>query len=265
MSKRRILNITSRKKRDAMLQFSNSTSTGTIKTMAPGPTAIRGAGNFVWCATARDLDDAAGVPNTTSQEASRTATTCFMRGVKEKITIQSSSAIPWRWRRICFSIKDVVFLGSSSGAIEAYNGWLETSNGVARPWSNNMINNQTALQVLQQEILFLGVSGVDWSDWMNAKVDTRKVDLHSDVTRNIQSGNQSGVMRTYNLWYPMNKNVVYNDDQRGGKEDTSPFSVTDKRGMGNYIIYDIFEAHATQTTADLLQVKSETCLYWHEK
>ena len=36
----------------------------------------------------------------------------------------------------------------------------------------------------------------------------------------------------------MNKNIVYDDDQDGGKMLDSHLSVTDKRGMGNYVVLD---------------------------
>ena len=99
---------------------------------------------------------------------------------------------------------------------------------------------------------------------MVAKVDTRRVDLVSDKTTIINSGNDSGVFRKHYRWYGMNKNVVYDDDQIGDEQNTSAFSVTDKRGAGNFIILDIMRVHASGTGSDLLRFDAETTYYWHE-
>ena len=93
MTKKRILNTTSRKKRDTMLTWSNTTSTGASKATAVGPLYVAGNGYAValWCPTARDLTLFNGNANSITQEAARTSTTCYMRGVSEKIRIQTSS------------------------------------------------------------------------------------------------------------------------------------------------------------------------------
>ena len=146
-TKRSILNLTSRKKRDVMLQTSNTSSTGAAKAPAVGATVINGSngGWFYWSPTARDLDTVAGQPNTVSQEASRTSTTCFARGLSERLDIQTSSSVPWKWRRICFWTKSKEFLASASGATFNYNGWLETSAGVSRAFINSFLNNNNSL------------------------------------------------------------------------------------------------------------------------
>jgi len=266
-TKRQILNLTSRKKRDVMLQTSNTNSNGSV--IAPIVTAavVNGAngGWFYWSPTARDLDTVAGQPNTVSQEASRTATTCFARGLSERLDIQTSSSVPWKWRRICFWTKSREFLASAPGATFTYNGWLETSAGVSRAFINSFLNNNNSQQGVQSSILFAGTEGQDWTDIMVAKVDTRRVDLVSDKTTIINSGNDSGVFRKHHRWYPMNKTVVYDDDQIGDEETTSAFSVTDKRGAGNFIILDIMRVHASGTASDLLRIDAETTYYWHEK
>lgn len=266
-TKRSILNLTSRKKRDVMLQTSNTSSTGAAKAPAVGATVVNGStgGWFYWSPTARDLDTVAGQPNTVSQEASRTSTTCFARGLSERLDIQTSSSVPWKWRRICFWTKSKEFLASASGATFNYNGWLETSAGVSRAFINSFLNNNNSQQAVQSSILFAGTEGQDWTDIMVAKVDTRRVDLVSDKTTIINSGNDSGVFRKHYRWYGMNKNVVYDDDQIGDEQSTSAFSVTDKRGAGNFIILDIMRVHASGTGSDLLRFDAETTYYWHEK
>lgn len=113
MTKRRMLNATSTKKRNTMLQVVNtSTGTGAPVTIGPGPylvNASNGNNISVYCPTAMDLSGFTGNPNTISQQASRTATTCYIRGFSEKIRIQTSSGTPWFWRRICFRARGNAF------------------------------------------------------------------------------------------------------------------------------------------------------------
>ena len=92
-----------------------------------------------------------------------------------------------------------------------------SSAGIVRPWVNSYINNNGTTQAGQWVDLFEGAGNVDWADVNSAKVDTRRIDLHYDKTITINSGNSSGVFRTYRRWHPMNKNLVYDDDQDGGK------------------------------------------------
>jgi len=96
-------------------------------------------------------------------------------------------------------------------------------------------------------------------------VDTRRVDLKFDKVYRISSGNANGVFRERKLWHPMNKNLVYDDDESGAGENGGTFSVNDKRGMGDYFIVDIFQPGTGATATDYLQVTSATSLYWHEK
>lgn len=81
MSKRRILNTTSRKKRNGMLSWSNTASTGASQTVGVGPAYVNGAGSgfFLWAASAQDLYSGSNAGlSTVVQEAARTATTCYM-------------------------------------------------------------------------------------------------------------------------------------------------------------------------------------------
>jgi len=188
-----------------------------------------------------------------------------MRGVSELIHIQSSSALPWKWRRICFALKDPSAFASGTGATLNYPGYIESSDGYTRAWINALVNNDTPALENFQGLLFQGRRLVDWDDFMLAKVDTRRVDLKFDKTRLIQSGNDTGVFKKYPHWHPMNKNLVYDDDESGDVMQASNFSVTDKRGMGDYVIVDLFQGHGTGSASDILRVKSETSIYWHEK
>lgn len=251
MTRRRILNFTSKKKQDNMLVASIS-STGTVTQAATtvpstGVTAVQ---EYVWCATARDrTTGSGGDPNATSL---READLVFMRGLKERITVATDSAMSWRWRRICFTKKGPLGLS----VIPA----LETSNG----WQRGMYQLSTADQVALNTSLFRGASGIDWSNPMIAKVDTQRVTIKSDVTRTLSSGNTLGKFFRFNHWYPMNHNLMYSNDEVGEGTSTDAFSTTGKAGMGDYYIVDLFQSIGASVN-DNLRFEPQATLYWHEK
>lgn len=272
MSTKAILNKTSTKKRDTMLSFSNTTTAGAQRLVAVGGLAVAGNSQAisVWCPTARSLVQFGGGSATVVQEAMRTSTTAYMVGLSEKVRVQSSSALPWLWRRICVKLRgsDGNFqnLSSSDTSPNAPSlPYLETSNGYQRQWFNETINNTPGTINAQLDLLFKGTSGVDWNDVMIAPVDTRRVDLAFDKTWKLHSGNQSGVFTEKNLWHPMRKNLVYADDESGEVEVTRDFSVTDKRGMGDYYVIDIVQPGMGGTASDTIAISSTASLYWHEK
>ncbi|ASH99149.1 capsid protein [Giant panda associated gemycircularvirus] len=121
MSKRSVLNATSRKKRDTMLSYSNVTaaapSGGT--TFSTNPSILVGNQQYIlpWVCTARDLSNASGGANIIINRSERTSTVCYMRGLAENIRIQTTNGMPWMWRRVCFTLKgDYLFNLSTSTA-----------------------------------------------------------------------------------------------------------------------------------------------------
>lgn len=257
-----------------MTTWSNTTSSGVSSTPGQQPLVVAGNGNitgyqgFVFFApNARDLVQYGGGSNTVVQEAQRTSTTCYMRGLSEHLRLQTSSAVPWLWRRITFCSRDINFrqyLAIDTPTTTTFN-WVETSNGYKRTAINQNVNNSTNTQNNLNEIIFKGAQGIDWVDIIVAQVDTRRIDLKSDKTCRIVSGNQSGTMREFKLWHAMNKNMVYSDDETGEAEATSVWSVTDKRGMGDFYVLDLFASGLGGTSTDLLAVQYNSSLYWHEK
>lgn len=260
-----ILNKTSTKKRDTMLSFSNTGSTGNSQTVAASSFTVSGnsLGYSLWCPTARDLYTTTG-GNLRFKESLRTSTTCFMRGLSEKIRVQSSSGLPWMWRRICFAIRGQYFL-SPSTATQVYRPYAESSAGFVRQWFNILINNDTLTSAQLNALLFKGQAGQDWNDFIIAPIDTRRVDLKFDKTWKLHSGNQSGVFTEKNLWHPMNKNLNYDDDENGTEMTDQFYSVDDKRGMGDYYVVDIVVPGKGGSATDIIDISSTASLYWHEK
>lgn len=252
-----------------MLTVSNTNTAGQSVTPAVNSAYVNATtgGIFVWCATARDLSPGnQGASSTVTQEASRTATSCYMRGLSEKIRVQTSSGIPWFHRRICFTYKGAepfrtTYTGDTGGP-----QWMsETSRGIGRLWFNAQINNTPNYLNNILSILFKGTEGQDWNDALTAPVDNRRVTLKFDKTWTLQSGNNNGVIRERKLWHGMNRTLVYDDDEGGAFETQSNFSVDSKAGMGDYYVIDILIAGSGGATTDIVRLDSTSTLYWHEK
>lgn len=267
MSNKRILNLTSRKKRDVMLSYSNTTVTNPVgnATYATGPATLRGDQTYIfaWMPTARGLTDGTGITNSVYEVSQRTATSCYMRGLKEAVNIRTNSSNAWQWRRICFTFKGYNLFPNDNGNNTPYQYFTQLANlGMVRTM-NNLNTNEKGNRLLDR--MFRGTQNEDWLNVFNAPLDTERITVMSDRTRTIASGNDSGVLRTYKQWYPMNKNLVYNDDEAGDDMTPSFFSTHGKPGMGDYYVVDFFQCSDGADQSDLMTVLPEATLYWHEK
>lgn len=274
MSKKRILTVTSTKKRDTMLNWTNSTSSTQVggTTYGSAPAVITGGSNaqncaaFLWCATARDATvSSAGGPTTKYAMAGRSATSCYMVGLAEKIEIQCNTGMPWQWRRICFTMKGVSLVPAATGSGTQFSDFLETSNGYMRVM--NQVNGNPSLDPMYSLFgaLFKGQVNSDWQDPMIAPTDNSRLTIKYDKVTSLASGNEDGFIRSYKRWHPMNKTLVYNDDELGGGMLSNFKSAFGKAGMGDYYVVDIFRARQGSATTDQLSVCPEATLYWHEK
>lgn len=225
---------------------------------------------IMWCPTARSLVTG-GTTNNVTDVSDRTSTTCYMRGLSEHIRIQTNSSIPWLWRRICFTTKDDIFITNVNGdqtPFQTYRPWFDsgTANiGMTRNWFNLVQNVMPNTIDVFNGIIFKGTQGKDWSDSITAPLDTTRINVKSDTTKTIQSPNERGVIREIKRWYPMNSNLVYDDDENGAGETTQYITTKAKPGMGDYYVVDFFVSGTGGTTSDRLTVNSTSSLYWHEK
>lgn len=259
MTKKRILNTTSRKKRDEMLPYFKN---GSAASGASGPASITGAtgGLFLWCASARDLTATSGGNlGTVALAACRTSTTCYMRGLSENIEVQTSTGIPWQWRRICFTIKGGLAL---TAPVE-----LETSNGEQRVLYNlnSGSTTDTTDRTTLYSLIFNGTYGIDWTEPLVAKTDQNRITVKYDRTTMISSGNASGKLVKKKMWMPMNSNLVYDDDESGENVATKKYSTQGKAGMGDYFVLDLIVSGIGGSSSDQLVFSPCSTLYWHEK
>jgi len=253
-----------------MLSWSNTSNTGASQTVAVQTAFVNATqtGWFVFTPTAMNLSANGGGPNLKINSAERTATTCYMRGFSEHLRVQTSSGLPWFHRRICFAIRGPGPFNNFNKAdtpTQAYQNYVDTSNGMERLWLNLTINAAPNTYTDQKSLLFKGNEGQDWNDPILAPLDTSRLDVKFDKTFVYRSGNASGTLRERKLWHPMNKNLVYGDDEAGEGLIDTYYSTSAKPGMGDYYIVDIVQGGVGGTASDILNIFSNSTLYWHEK
>lgn len=263
LSRKRVLNIASRKKRDNMVAWSNITVSSTPQPFAAGAAYLTGDRQYIipWVATARPLQGADNTNNTVAEAAARTATEIYARGVSEKIQLQTLTSQPWQWRRICFQyrLRDILNTQNTDSPLVTNT----SAAGITRTLFDALKNGTMAQTILS--VLFQGKQSVDWASFFTAKVDNRNVTLCYDKTRVINSGNAAGVIRNFKMWHPMNKTLRYGDDETGNDETSSFFCTPANYGMGDYYIVDFFSAGPNASSADVLKFEPEATLYWHER
>ncbi|QNJ57207.1 capsid protein [Porcine associated gemykibivirus 1] len=261
MSRKKVLNMTSRKKRDQMMTSSNCNAIGAESPLignyalaAPVLVGDSPVYTFPWIATARPRYNGVTADNV------RTAATCYMRGLKERIRIQTNSSLTWQWRRICFTFKGDTLITASP-----VRSFYDTQNyaNVGPVRNFNLISSGGRTRV--DNHIFHGTFNRDYRTYMDAKLDTGRINVKYDKTRTIASGNERGVWRTYSLWHPMNANLVYDDDESGDGEVSSQLSTESKAGMGDYYIIDFIEPGLVGASTDRLIIDAVSTLYWHEK
>lgn len=257
--RKRILDVTSTKKRDNMLSCysfaasPNAVTGGGLGILASGANAL-GVVMTMWISTAR------AVQNVSTGDV-RSRDVCFIRGLKENYEMRTSTSNPWEWRRIAFTLK---------GSLLRQDTPLYNTTGGTQGYRRlqHVISDGSTIGVSVTNFLFQaifdGTVSVDWYDPIQAKTNPRVVTILSDVKRTIQSGNDTGVLRQYKTWLPVNKNLVYDDTEDGQTELTSPYSTSGKPGCGDVYILDIYKPW-DPTGQDQLYVTPQSCLYWHEK
>lgn len=276
MTKRKILNITSTKKKDTMTGYTNSTPAnqtgGTV--YSTDPAIVTGGLNanqcnaFLWCATARtnqviNPTQNTLVPGNKFYTACRTDSNPYMVGLAEKIEIQCNSGMPWQWRRICWTQKGGQGLPANSTSFNlsqqnAITGWNRVMNQVAG-------NPGTGDQYNLFHHIFRGQVGSDWVDVMTAPLDPQHITVKYDKVITLASGNEEGFIRAYRRWHPMKKTLSYADEEYGNVENADAFSQVGKKGMGDYYVLDLFRARQGAQTNDSISIRPCATLYWHEK
>lgn len=265
MSTRKILNRTSQKKRDNMVSFTNTTAADPFSTVYSATGAVMrfpiGQINpgseffYVWNATARPGETSTGQRGSKMDTSLRTSESIYAKGLRERITVETNNSAPWEWRRICFTSKDD--FGEREPDTATF--FRRTSAGMVR-----MLSALSEGIYLQDE-LFEGQRNVDWLSVFTAPVSNKNFTIRYDRTRTIRSTNNSGTIRNFKLWHPMESNIAYQEEQQGENMTDSSVSVTGRYGMGNYYVVDMFRKHGNNDDQSTLTFTPEATFFWHEK
>lgn len=271
---RKVLNVSTRKKQDNMQPVVINV-TGPIGTPTPGPfsmDATNGLQICLWNATWRPkLTQLGGAQPTVDDDATRSSTRTYMKGLSERIEIQTSGSAAWEWRRITFTFFSNHFYLFNDNPLEngtavRYN--IETNSGVNRALTFFNGANPLDAQLVTQlfAYVFKGAQDTDWRNPLTAKTHSDRVRIKSDRTRVIRSGNDAGVIKKYKLYHPMEQALIYDEDESGGVVGDGVLSAAVNQSMGDYYVLDIFKPTlAAESTEETLSFAPEATLYWHER
>ncbi|UDN67427.1 capsid protein [robinz virus RP_99] len=268
MTTKKILNLASTKKKDVMIGGTTfpptASDVGALTVTSDAPAVL------LWNASARNLSltptSAFEIPG----KPQRTASDTYFVGVSDKITIRTDTSNAWRWRRIVFSHKGLIpgFTDTSDVLRTFYE--LPTGTGL-----NAMQRVATALPFALVADLYsfvfrgLGINNIsatpaDWIDPITAPIDTSRISVMYDKTRNIRSGNDAGVVSTHRLYHPVKRTIHYGDHEIAGSMTSSPLSTTAKPGIGDIYVMDIIIGNSGDA-GDSLDWLPTSTVYWHEK
>lgn len=274
-----VLSVSSVKKR-APLNCASNVAPGSSGvpsgTTSYSSSAVIASGNytfFVFCPTARkNIYDSTSLPANRLVENMRSSSTIFVRGYREDVFIESSSADSWEWRRIVFAAKGPVFNQTNVSDTSPVNAdWLlynDATHGYVR-LCNPLIAaggstglGYTAGQLESQ--VFRGAYGYDYGDWMTAPIETNNVTLLYDKVRKLSSTTNTGSTWRFKEWFPINKNLRYNEEPTVEHQTSSYFSTMGKEGIGDIYVLDFFVPNSFADDV-YLQFQPQGQLYWHEK
>lgn len=228
-----------------------------------------------WCATARTNETAFGAVGNKYDSATRTSTSCFMRGLKEAIRFDSNRSVPITWRRIVVSWSGVEYAVNPTGTPGIDQQAFLFNLGNLLGWSRSatlLAGDDVPLDAEWVWIniankIFKGEAFVDWAQFINAPVDVSRVRLLYDKTTVLRSGNDENTPMTKQVkrWHPINKTIIYNDDERGGGKFSSAFSSESKKSFGDVYVFDLFNFSPYADEGDTLTIDFQASLYWHER
>lgn len=264
MTRRQVLNITSEKKRDTVPSIGsiNGSSVTAITQTTQG---------CLWLATYKVGSASAMSPHIRNKQD------VYWKGISERLKMGGATSDPFKWRRVVFQLEggpNATGLDPSvytSNYLE-YDSEAPLAGSTAFPTNpfqlggvyrqrRAMIPMSTTDFATFANGFFQGQSSIDFTDYLVAKVDNR-IKVLSDITRSITSGNDSGVLKTYKTYIPLNKTMKYADAESGSNQAYNGYAAFNSPLNDTYV-FDYFEQHAD--APNQLSVTSQATTYWHEK
>lgn len=205
---------------------------------------------YLWSPTYRERLDSI-------ESSSRNRTRCYFRGVKERWDVRVDDA-GWVHRRVVFWAHL-----TPSEAVPFKVGTVADNNiTYYRPFTP--IDPSTSAPLF--EYMWKGTSDTDYSAALryDAKMDNRRLKIVSDKRKLINVGTTRGGIRQYNMWTEINKSIVYDEEESGGQDVTSPWSVVGPNSPGNLFFLDMFYTPSVLSGSSNLTFSSQATVYWHE-
>lgn len=200
-------------------------------------------------------------------EAGRSRQLTFSVGYKERVQIHIVGGGVWKWRRLVFTLKGSALYEDPN--TEWNLPWYDKSVDTADCDMVRLINQPTPDQAAAiRAKIWDGTEGVDWASEFTAKVDTSRITPLYDRVKTFNPGNESGMSRTFRLWHPTRKNLMYDEDEGVGPGSFGGAyaSVDGKPGMGDLYVYDImFLAVPAAAGNASCTFDPEGTYYWHER
>lgn len=131
----------------------------------------------------------------------------------------------------------------------------------------NTTADALAIRAQVASLVFKGAENADWSDPFIAKLDNGRIKILYDKYRKFQSGNDLGSFHRYRDYIPINKRLIYDDDETGPKEQSSIISSTRRDSVGDIYVLDIVRqaVNSEGGPASVFDMTPNAELYWHER
>lgn len=226
---------------------------------------------MMWCPTFMNLDES--VPTVTDTNHIRERSDIYFKGFSEKWSINIGAAAQLYWRRIMFWSNDRYDVAAPIQSAFAEDTYFRP----LRPMQ--FANSEPDRAIIN--LIFRGVQGVDWTQYINAPVDTKRIRLHSDKTTkleakigvtNISEDDELtgvGYFRRSKTAF-VNKSLTYADEEAGTDDTSSPWQATGGRSQGNLYVFDLFSYQLSNTRLanpirPLPSFGCDAVVYWHER
>jgi hypothetical protein len=260
MSRRRVLNIVSRKKCDNMMpRVVNADGTNQLGPLADQTDAL----------VCLFVPNARVTRTSITNPAVRNVSDTYAVGYREKVAITVNGGGTFMWRRIVFMLKGQdlrqAMDSDGTGTVAQQLYWQTTEGGC-----NRVIGPLPEGQNSNEELtsyVFKGQVAVDWNNYFTAPVDTRRVTVRSDRTRVIRPGNETGAARLYSMWYPIRRSIIYEDDMESDVVGDKAYSTAGLRGVGDMYILDMMGiiTGGGDIPVTTYTFNPEGSYYWHER
>lgn len=171
-------------------------------------------------------------------------------GIGEVINYETKGNAPFIHRRIIFAAPNALADAELLFKAAAGGGYFRSVVKETSDLPLGVINS-----------LFTEARGKDWTNELVAKVETKNVELLSDVTEYVQGGSDAGKVKKTRKYLEINREMEYAD--AGGVSGGSPWA-SQTSALGNVYVLDIFSNRESDEDAAAGVVSTELTVYWSE-